>query len=111
MTATFAAPASTILTPADPGWDEARQAWNLAVDQRPAAIARPASAQGVAAAVTFARRHGLPRPGCAGRTRDQARPSQLLDPQAYTRLRQIKAAVNPEDRIRSSQPIPPAAAR
>ena len=59
MTTTFAAPTSTILTAADPGWDEARQAWNLAVDQRPAAIARPASAQDVAAAVIFARRHGL----------------------------------------------------
>jgi hypothetical protein len=28
----------TILTAADPGWDEARLAWNLAVDQRPPAI-------------------------------------------------------------------------
>ena len=35
MTTTSAPPASTILTPADPGWDRARQAWNLAVDQRP----------------------------------------------------------------------------
>src|SRR6516162_4565739 len=49
----------TILTAADPGWDEARRAWNLAVDQRPAAIARPASAQDVVAAVGYARRHGL----------------------------------------------------
>jgi len=49
----------TILTAADPGWDEARQAWNLAVDQQPAAIARPASAPDVVAAVGFARRHGL----------------------------------------------------
>jgi hypothetical protein len=49
----------TILTPADPGWDGARQAWNLAVDQQPAAIARPASAQDVVAAVGYARRHGL----------------------------------------------------
>jgi hypothetical protein len=49
----------TILTAADPGWDQARQAWNLAVDQQPAAIARPASAQEVVAAVGFARRHGL----------------------------------------------------
>jgi FAD/FMN-containing dehydrogenase len=49
----------TILTAADPGWDEARRAWNLAVDQQPAAIARPASAQEVVAAVGYARRHGL----------------------------------------------------
>lgn len=31
----------TILTAADPGWDQARRAWNLAVDQQPTAIARP----------------------------------------------------------------------
>ncbi|HEY2127531.1 MAG TPA: FAD-binding oxidoreductase [Streptosporangiaceae bacterium] len=59
MTSTFAPPASTILTAADPGWDEARQAWNLAVDQQPAAIACPASAPDVMAAVNYARRHGL----------------------------------------------------
>jgi FAD binding domain len=52
-------PATAILTPADPGWDDARQAWNLAVDQRPAAIAVPRSADYVAAAVGFARRRGL----------------------------------------------------
>ncbi len=48
-----------ILTGADPGWDDARQAWNLAVDQRPAAVAIPESAQDVAAAVRFARDRGL----------------------------------------------------
>jgi hypothetical protein len=55
------APASSviILTPADPGWDEARRAWNLTADQQPAAIARPASAEQVAEAVGYARRRGL----------------------------------------------------
>jgi FAD/FMN-containing dehydrogenase len=47
------------LTPGDRGWDEARQAWNLAVDQHPAAIARPGCVQDVVAAVRFARAHGL----------------------------------------------------
>ena len=28
-----------VFTSADPKWDEARRAWNLAVDQRPAAVA------------------------------------------------------------------------
>jgi hypothetical protein len=37
-----------ILTAADPGWDDARQAWNLAVDQHPAAIAVPESTDDVA---------------------------------------------------------------
>jgi hypothetical protein len=51
--------ATTILTPSDDGWDDARKAWNLAVDQRPSAIARPASAAEVIDAVNFARRAGL----------------------------------------------------
>ena len=59
MPATVAAPATAILTAGDPAWDEARQAWNLALDQRPAAIACPASAQEVVAAVRYARRRGL----------------------------------------------------
>jgi FAD/FMN-containing dehydrogenase len=50
---------ATILTSADPGWDDARRAWNLAVDQRPAAVAVPRSAADVAAAVGFARDRGL----------------------------------------------------
>jgi hypothetical protein len=38
-------------------------------------------------------------------------PARFWTPEAYNRLRQIKAAVDPEDRIQSNQPIPPAAAR
>ncbi|MGO8960049.1 MAG: FAD-binding protein [Streptosporangiaceae bacterium] len=56
---TAVAPAATILTSDQVGWDDERRAWNLAVDQRPAAIARPGSAAEVIAAVEFARRHGL----------------------------------------------------
>jgi FAD/FMN-containing dehydrogenase len=43
----------------DPRWDEARRAWNLAVDQRPAAVATPASAEDVVTVVEVAREHGL----------------------------------------------------
>ena len=32
-----------VSAPGDTDWDEARQAWNLAVDQRPAAVAMPAT--------------------------------------------------------------------
>ena len=45
--------------PDDEGWDAARQAWNLAVDQRPAAVALPESAADVIHIVDFARRNGL----------------------------------------------------
>jgi len=58
MSAVLTVP-KTIVMPGDPGWDDARQAWNLAVDQHPAAVARPRSAQDVADAVRFARQHGL----------------------------------------------------
>ncbi len=46
-------------TAADPGWDEARSAWNLAVDQHPSAVAIPADAADVARAVRFARDTGM----------------------------------------------------
>ena len=48
-----------ILVPGDPGWDSARRAFDLAVDQRPAAIALPADEADVVAAVREARRRGL----------------------------------------------------
>ena len=41
-------------TPSDSDWDEARQAWNLAADQRPAAVAFVESADDVSKVVGFA---------------------------------------------------------
>lgn len=52
-------PGVPVVTPADPGWDDARRAWNLCVDQRPVAVALPESADHVAAAVRHAAAHGL----------------------------------------------------
>ena len=48
-----------VLAPGDAGWDQARQAWNLAVDQQPAAVAFAQTAADVAAVVDFARERGL----------------------------------------------------
>ena len=45
--------------PGEETWDSARQAWNLAVDQHPAAVAHAADAADVARVVDFARQHGL----------------------------------------------------
>ena len=45
--------------PKDPGWDQARQAWNLAVDQHPVAVATPESPDDVVAVIEIAREHGL----------------------------------------------------
>lgn len=47
------------LTAEDPEWDQARSPWNLLVDQRPVAVARPASAEDVAAVVSWARAREL----------------------------------------------------
>ena len=47
-----------LVLPHDPGWNEARLAWNLAVDQQPAAVALPESAEDVAAVVRWARKPG-----------------------------------------------------
>ncbi len=47
-----------IVTPEHARFDEARRAWNLAIDQQPAAVVFPESAEDVAAAVLFARQHG-----------------------------------------------------
>jgi hypothetical protein len=48
-----------VVDPADPSYDQARLAWNLAADQRPAFVVFPESAEDVVAVVEHARRHGL----------------------------------------------------
>jgi len=40
-------------------WDAARAAWNLAIDQQPAMVARPGNAAEVAAVVAYARENDL----------------------------------------------------
>lgn len=50
---------STLLHPGDAGYDEARATFNLAVDQRPAAVVVATSPEDVVAAVAFARDRGL----------------------------------------------------
>jgi FAD/FMN-containing dehydrogenase len=48
-----------VSTAQDADWDTARQAFNLAVDQRPAAVVHPADARDVIAVVAFAAENGL----------------------------------------------------
>jgi hypothetical protein len=48
-----------VVRPGDQQWDQARAAWNLAVDQRPALVAEVADAFDVQAVVRFAAGHGL----------------------------------------------------
>ena len=51
--------AGEIVLAGDGGWDAARQAWNLSVDQRPVAVVFPEAAEDVAAVVEVAGAHGL----------------------------------------------------
>jgi FAD/FMN-containing dehydrogenase len=48
-----------LIRPGDEGWDSARAAWNLAVDQNPAMVAYPTDAAEVAEVVQVARESGL----------------------------------------------------
>lgn len=49
----------TVTLPGEDGWDAARQPFNLAADQRPAAVVHAADAADVAAAIAAARAAGL----------------------------------------------------
>jgi FAD/FMN-containing dehydrogenase len=57
--ALLVAPPSFITLPDDPGYDDARRAWNLAADQHPAAVAQVESADDIVVAVLHARANGL----------------------------------------------------
>ncbi|MGZ4499450.1 MAG: FAD-binding oxidoreductase [Nocardioidaceae bacterium] len=70
MTLEYTAPSSRAATlrglcagalhlPGDPGYDDARMPWNVAIDQRPAAVAYPATADEVSDVVRAAARAGL----------------------------------------------------
>ncbi|SFS15915.1 FAD/FMN-containing dehydrogenase [Agrococcus baldri] len=50
--------AGRLTLPADPGYDAERSAWNLSVDQRPAAVAHPADVDDLRAILTAARDAG-----------------------------------------------------
>ena len=50
---------SEVITPEDPGYDDARRLWNAIHDRRPAVIARPSDADEVGTAIRFALDHGL----------------------------------------------------
>lgn len=66
MTTTTASPITDLThirgavhRPGDPGWDDARRAWNLAVDQHPELVVDPVDAGDVAATLRFAGDAGL----------------------------------------------------
>ena len=54
-----AAIAGGVFVPGEAGYDQARQAWNLAADQRPSVVVAAGSLADVVRAVRFARAHGM----------------------------------------------------
>jgi FAD/FMN-containing dehydrogenase len=86
-----------LVEPGDPEWDLARQAWNLAVDQRPAAVAFPESADDVIAVVAYARARGL-RVAAQG-TGHNAGPLGPLDDTVLVKTSRMRGVrVDPEAR-------------
>ena len=92
-----AAIAGQVFVPGGAGYDRARQAWNLAVDQRPAVVVEAGSAADVAQAVRYARAHRM-RIAPQG-TGHGAGPLEPLDGAMLlrtTRMRQV--GINPATR-------------
>ena len=69
--------AGSVVFPDHPSWDDAREAYNLAVDQQPAAVAFPADAADVQAIVRYAAAQGLRI--APQRTGHNASPIESLD--------------------------------
>jgi len=84
--------------PGDPGYDDARMPWNVAVDQRPAAVAYPASAAEVAEVVRAAGALGL-RVAAQG-TGHNAGPLGALDDVVLVRTSAMTGVtVDPERKV------------
>jgi FAD binding domain len=87
-----------IVLPEHPGWDEARLAWNLAVDQQPAAVVFPETAEDVVAAVELARAFGL-RVAAQG-TGHNAGPLGQLDDTILVKTERLRGIeIDPETRV------------
>ena len=86
-----------VAVPADPDWDQARLAWNLAVDQNPVAVALVESADDVAKTVRFAAESGLKVAGQG--TGHGAGPLPPLDDTILLKTERMRGiAVDPEER-------------
>ncbi len=87
----------TVFVPGDEAWGEARLAWNLAVDQRPAGVATPESAGDIVEIVEFAREAGL-RVAPQG-TGHGAAALGSLDDTILVKLHRLRGvAIDPESR-------------
>ncbi len=87
-----------IVLPHHGRWDEARLAWNLAVDQRPAAVALPESAKDVVAVVELARDFGL-RVAPQGTGHNATPLGGLADTVLVKTERMRRVEIDPEQRL------------
>src|SRR3954452_7501372 len=88
-----------VATSSDSDWDEARQAWNLAADQQPAAVALVESADDVSKVLRFARENDL---GVAGQgTVHGAMALQPLDDTILVKTERMRDVVIEGDKARA----------
>jgi len=87
-----------VVAPGESEWDEARLAWNLAVDQRPAAVVLAESAEDVAATIAFARAHAL-RVAPQGTGHGAAAMGDMADTILLKTERMRGVTIDPEQRI------------
>jgi FAD/FMN-containing dehydrogenase len=84
--------------PGDPGYDAARVSWNVAVDQRPAAVAFPANADDVSAVVAAATATGL-RVAPQGTGHNPGPLGDLSDVVLLRTSAMNEVSVDPENRV------------
>jgi len=87
-----------VVGPGDYAWDEVRQAWNLSVDQHPAAVALPESPEDVVAIVAFAKANDL-RVAPQGTGHGAAALDRLDDTILLKTERMRKVTIDPDTRI------------
>jgi FAD/FMN-containing dehydrogenase len=91
-----------IILPGQRGWDDARRAWQLNVDQHPAAVVYPESAQDVVSAVRLARARGQ-RVAAQG-TGHNAAPLGSLDDTLLLKTERMRGVtIDPRTRIARAQ--------
>ena len=85
-----AALAGEVFVPSQAGYDQARQTWNLAVDERPSVVVVAKSASDVVEAVRYARGHGMPiAPQGTGHGADPLEPLESAMLLRTTGMRQV----------------------
>jgi hypothetical protein len=97
-----AAVTGAVFAEGDAGYDQARQAWNLAIDERPTIVVMAESAADVAQAVRFARAHGMRiAPQCTGHG---AGPRESLDGALLLRTSRMRGVrIDPVTRTARAQ--------